>query len=103
MATEARPAFIAITGRSELETVAAVARFAACVRDASGEHESHPVVVACSTLAARAFGGEHEAWRPLVIAVRGLLNAAPGRTAGERKSRRELRAFVAENADLLDG
>jgi hypothetical protein len=102
MATEARPAFITITRRLEPETVAAVARFAASVRAASGERESHPIVVAAATLAGRAFGGDHEAWRPLVVAVRHLLSTTPARTAGEPRSRRELRAFVAENADLLE-
>jgi hypothetical protein len=34
--------------------------------------------------------------------VRHLLSTTPARTAGEPRSRRELRAFVAENADLLE-
>lgn len=102
MTTEARPAFITITGRSESETGAAAARFAASLRDALGENASHPAGVACATLAARAFGGDNAAWRPLVTAVRSLLaEAAPG-TERAAKSRRELRAFVAENADLLE-
>jgi hypothetical protein len=102
MATEARPAFVAITGRFELEALAAAARFAASVREAFGdEGESRPDVIACSTLATRAFGGDPEAWPALVAAVRSLLSASAG-TAGEGRSWRELRAFVAENADLLE-
>lgn len=102
MATEARPAFIAITGRFEPETLDAAARFAVCLREASGESESHPVVAECSTLAARAFGGDGGAWAPLVKAVRELLAGRTAPTASGHRSRRELRAFVAENADLLD-
>ena len=102
MATEARPAFVAITGRLERETRAAAARFAVCLREASGEGESHPAVAECSALAARAFGGDAAAWAPLVKAVRELLAGRTAPTASGHRSRRELRAFVAENADLLD-
>ena len=101
MATEARPGFITITGRPELETLDAAARFAVCLREASGD-ETHPMVVECATLAARAFGGDGGAWAPLVRAVRQLLAGGPAQTERGHKSRRELRAFVAENADLLD-
>jgi hypothetical protein len=101
LATEARPAFVAITGRFEPETLDAALRFAVRLREASGEDES-PAVVECSTLAARAFGGDGEAWAPLVRAVQGLLAGRTASTAGGHRSRRELRAFVAENADLLD-
>jgi hypothetical protein len=102
LATEARPGFITITGRSEHETLDAAARFAVCLREASGEGETHPIVVECSTLAARAFGGDGAAWAPLVRAVRQLLAGGPAQTERGHRSRRELRAFVAENADLLD-
>ncbi len=102
MATEARPAFIAITGQFELETAAAAARFAACVREAVGG-ESHPAVQTCSVLAARAFGGDGEAWAPLVAAVRRMLAGTSAESSCAQRSRRELRAFVAENADLLEG
>jgi hypothetical protein len=108
LATEARPAFIAITGQSDAssqidpESRAAALRFAACLREASGDSDFHPLVVACSTLAARAFGGDGDAWAPLVAAVRLLLARLPAATARSLKPRRELRAFVAENADLLD-
>jgi len=101
LATEARPAFIAITGRLEHETLDAVARFVACLHDASGEAESNPAVVVASTLAARAFAGDPQAWAPLVAAVRQLLAGSSVATLRGLKSRRELRAFVAENADLL--
>ncbi len=103
MATEARPAFIAITGRLERETLDAAARFTVCLREASGEGESHPIVAECSTLAARAFGGDDTAWAPLVQAVRQLLAGRSAPTTRGDKSRLELRAFVAENADLLEG
>lgn len=102
MATEARPAFIAITGRFEPETLDAAARFTACLREASGKGGEHPIVAECSLLAARAFGGDGGAWGPLVNAVRQLLADRPAPNAGVHRSRRELRAFVAENADLLD-
>jgi hypothetical protein len=102
LATEARPAFLPITGSFELETLDAAARFAVCLREASGEGESHPIVAECSALAARAFGGDGAAWAPLVKAVRQLLAAPSAATERDYRSRRELRAFVAENADLLD-
>jgi hypothetical protein len=106
VATEARPAFVTITGRIETEAHAAAARFAASLCEAAGEGESHPGVAACSRLAARAFGGDGDAWAPLVAAVRRLLAdvgaaSLSGNLHGLR-SRRELRAFVAENADLLE-
>jgi hypothetical protein len=101
LATEARPAFLPITGSFELETLDAAARFAVCLREASGE-ESHPIAADCSALAARAFGGDGAAWAPLVKAVRQLLAAPSAATERGYRSRRELRAFVAENADLLD-
>ncbi len=103
MATEARPAFLAITGLLECETQDAAARFTMSVRAAAGEAESPDAVAACSSLASRAFGGEREAWAPLVAAVRRLLAGPPPQGARGRESRRELRAFVNENADLLDG
>ncbi|MGD0472860.1 MAG: hypothetical protein ABSB70_06555 [Candidatus Velthaea sp.] len=102
MATEARPAFLAITGLPEHDTLDAAARFAVSLRDASGEGEFHPGVAECSRLAGRAFGGDGSAWAPLVKAVRQLLADRPLHTGPGQKSRRELRAFVAENADLLD-
>jgi hypothetical protein len=102
LATEARPAFITITGRFERETLDAAARFAVSLREASGEGESHPLVAECSTLAAQAFGGDDAAWAPLVKAVRQLLAGRSAPTERGHRSRRELRAFVAENADLLD-
>ncbi len=102
MATEARPMFLAFTGRFERETLDAAARFAAALRAAAGERTTDPELAACVALAARAFGGERDAWPPLVAAVRRLLARPPARTSDGRLSRRELRAFVAENADLLD-
>jgi hypothetical protein len=102
LATEARPAFITITGRLEPETRAAAARFAACLCEASGEGVSHPAVAECSLLAAQAFGGDTDAWAPLVAGVRRLLAGSSVETMRGSKSRRELRAFVAENADLLE-
>jgi hypothetical protein len=88
--------------RLEHETADAINRFAACLCEASGESASHPAVAACSALAVRAFGGDHDAWAPLVAAVRRLLAVPAGNSAHGSKSRRELRAFVAENADLLE-
>ena len=102
MATEARPAFITITGRAEPDTLDAAARFAECLREASGEGDGHPAVTECSLLAARAFGGDGTAWAPLVQAVRRLLAGRSAPTPRCDRSRRELRAFVAENADLLE-
>jgi hypothetical protein len=102
VATEARPAFIAITGRIETEALEAALRFADCLREASGEGETDSGVAACAALAAQAFGGDAEAWAPLVAAVRRLLDDPPAGSARALRSRRELRAFVAENADLLD-
>jgi hypothetical protein len=102
LASEARPAFLAITGHPEPETADAAARFAACLRAASGEAEQQAGVAECSALAARAFSGDKAAWAPLVRAVRQLLSGPGARTARGHRSRRELRAFVAENADLLD-
>jgi hypothetical protein len=102
VAIDARPtAFLAITGQFELETLNAALRFTAVVRAASGAAEEHPDVRACATLAARAFGGDAAAWAPLVAAVRDLLTLPGVPGVGARRSRRELRAFVAENADLL--
>ena len=102
MATEARPTFLAITGQLEVEALDAALRFAAAVREASECGETDPAVAACSVLAARAFGGEEQAWAPLVCAVRDLLTAVPAEGRQADRSRRELRAFVAENADLLE-
>jgi hypothetical protein len=103
LATDARPAFIAITGRLESEARDAAARFAACLREASSEADAHEIVAECATLADRAFGGDDAAWAPLVAGVRRLLAGGAAATAGAVKSRRELHAFVAENADLLEG
>lgn len=103
MATDTRSAILAITGRRvEIEALDAALRFSAVVRNASALEDGRPALAACATFAARAFGGEADAWAPLVAAVRDLLTGplAPG--AGALRSQRELRAFVAENADLLD-
>ncbi len=102
MATEARTAFLTITGQLDLEALDATLRFAAVIRDASGADEAHPAVANASVLAARAFGGEAEAWAPLVTAVRDLLAAPAADGPAALRSRRELRAFVSENADLLE-
>jgi len=77
-------------------------RFASSLRRASSRGESHPAVVECARLVHRAFGGETDAWAPLVAAVRRLLAGAAAVTPDAVKSRRDLHAFVAENADLLE-
>jgi hypothetical protein len=101
VATEARPAFIPITGGIERETLDAADRFAQAVREAA-DSESRPLVALCSALSARAFAGDREAWGPLVAAVGRLLARSAAIDGRALRSRRELRAFVAENADLLE-
>lgn len=102
MATEARPAFLPITGQLDREALDATLRFAACLRDASGAADPQSAVRDCLLLAARAFGGDEAAWAPLVAGVRDLLASPPDQPEETRRSRCELRAFVAENADLLE-
>jgi hypothetical protein len=101
LATEARPAFLAITGRIERETCEAALRFSACLAEATDEGVTNRTAAA-TALAAQAFGGDRDAWAPLVAAVRRLLAGPSAMSARALKARRELRAFVAENDDLLE-
>lgn len=102
LAAQPRTRRIDEVGPLERETIDAAARFAAALRQTSGRGEFHPDVAECFRLADRAFGGDPDAWAPLVAAVGRLLARTPVTTRGGVKSRRDLRAFVAENADLLE-
>ncbi len=83
---------------TQADTQAAATRFADCIRAAAGAGATS-IEASCERLARRAFGGDATAWAPLVVALSNLL---AGPSDGRPSARRELRAFVAENADLLE-
>ncbi len=96
-------AFVANTGIPEAETLEAALRFSATIRSLCTSTQAEDEAVACSTLAMAAFMGDVAAWRELAALVAAVLEAGravPGRPA--MQARRELRAFLAENADLLE-